>query len=121
MKNAITTQQLDTLTWNISRIIRCIDLAYIFNGNLAAKDCINEAVCTLKEANGWIKSATLSSAEGQAVKITEAQKCLVDADILITEALSVISQHQDQGAVSNLVAGRKAIWEEAKSLKSLLA
>ncbi len=121
MKNAITTQQLDTLTWNISRIIRCIDLAFIFKSNWEAHSCINDAVESLKEANAWINSAALSSKAGQAVKISEAHKCLGWADGFITEALSVISQHQDQGAVSNLVAGRKAIWEEAKSLKSLLA
>lgn len=121
MKNAITAQQLDTLTWNISRIIRCIDLAFIFKSNWEAYSCINDAVSELEQANGLISSAALSSKDGQAVKIAEAQKCLLWADGFITEALSVISQHQDQGAVSNLVAGRKAIWEEAKSLKSLLA
>jgi hypothetical protein len=121
MTNALTTQQLETLTWKISRIIRCIDLAFIFKSNWEAHSCINDAVASLKEANAWINSAALSSAEGQAVKIAEAHKCLGWADGFITEALSVIPHHQDQGAVSNLVAGRKAIWEEAKVINSLMA
>lgn len=121
MKNALTTVQLESLTWKISRTTRCIDLAFAFKSKPIAQVCINDAVCSLKEASSWIKSAALSSVQGQTAKLLEAKKCLVDADGFITEALSLVGHHQDQGAVSNLEAGHKAIWEDYKTLNTILS
>jgi hypothetical protein len=114
----ISSSQASSILWNLQRIHRCIDLAFLFKGQgelwlkvIEAEECISEA---LVEAN-FASKHHLPECRSEA--IANVLKCLEVAEGAITEALSVASPyHREQGAIANLRAGRKAIIELHSSI-----
>ena len=107
----ITSENASTILWNLRRIHRAIDLAFVFKGEgevhlkvIEAEECLSEA---LVEAT-FASKHHLPECRSEA--IAKVLICLEFADQAITEALSVISPyHPQQGAIANLRVGRKEI------------
>jgi hypothetical protein len=114
----ITSEQASSVLWNLRRIHRCIDLAFVFKGEgevhlkvIEAEECIGNAL---------VEATFASKHHIEECRLEAIANVLADlefADQAITEALSVISPYHPAGAaIANLRAGRKAIIELHRSL-----
>lgn len=117
----IHPEVLSSHEWSISKIYRCIDLAPLISNNWEMKMKVEEAIECVQDALNVIKAARLASPASYALRIEMAVKSLTLADGAITEAISVHNPYeQSSGIISNLRAGRSAIWEEVKALNRYL-